>query len=161
KRPSAITSTPTSPRTHRPSMTSRSSHTPRGLRAARRARRRPTPTSRAIHGTACNSELGRGDGYVSLAPRLHITGVTCQFLAAVAGGARLILNYRFQPGSLIALCDEQKPAYMAGPATVYTAMMAHPDFDAEKFASFKSLMSGGAPLPEGLVRKFEQRAGIY
>src|SRR5699024_10480409 len=30
-----------------------------------------------------------------------------------------------------------------------------------KFASFKSLMSGGAPLPEGLVRKFEQRAGIY
>ncbi|QUL80974.1 AMP-binding protein [Brevibacterium sp. SMBL_HHYL_HB1] len=108
-----------------------------------------------------NSVLGPGDGYVSLAPLFHITGFICQFLAAVAGGARLILNYRFEPGSLIALCDEQKPAYMAGPATVYTAMMAHPDFDAEKFASFKSLMSGGAPLPEGLVRKFEQRAGIY
>ena len=108
-----------------------------------------------------NPILGPGDGYVSLAPLFHITGFICQFLAAVAGGARLILNYRFDPGSLIALCDREKPAYMAGPATIYTAMMAHPDFSAEKFASFKSLMSGGAPLPEGLVNKFEERAEIY
>src|SRR5699024_7708751 len=101
-----------------------------------------------------NPILKPGDGYVSLAPLFHITPFICQFLAAVAGGARFILNYRFDPGSLIALCDREKPAYMAGPATIYTAMMAHPDFSTEKFASFKSLMSGGAPLPEGLVNKF-------
>lgn len=108
-----------------------------------------------------NPALGPGDGYVSLAPLFHITGFICQFLAAVAGGARLILNYRFDPGSFIALCEKEKPAYMAGPATIYTAMMAHPDFSADKFTSFKSMMSGGAPLPEGLVNKFEERAGIY
>ncbi|WP_181275538.1 class I adenylate-forming enzyme family protein [Brevibacterium oceani] len=108
-----------------------------------------------------NPVLGPGDGYLTLAPLFHITGFICQFLASVAGGARLILNYRFEPGSFIALCAAEKPAYMAGPATVYTALMAHPDFDPEKFASFKSMMSGGAPLPEGLVRKFEERAHIY
>ncbi|UVI37322.1 class I adenylate-forming enzyme family protein [Brevibacterium spongiae] len=108
-----------------------------------------------------NADFVPGDGFVSLAPLFHITGFICQFLAGVAGGARLILNYRFDPGSLIELCDQEKPTYMAGPATIYTAMLAHPNFSAEKFASFKSLMSGGAPLPEGLVNKFEDRANIY
>jgi long-chain acyl-CoA synthetase len=108
-----------------------------------------------------NAVLGPGDGYVSLAPLFHITGFVCQFLTAVAGGARLILNYRFEPGSLIALCEREQPAFMVGPATIYTALMAHPDFSAEKFSSFKSLMSGGAPLPEGLVNKFGERANVY
>ncbi|TGD12345.1 AMP-binding protein [Brevibacterium sp. S111] len=108
-----------------------------------------------------NTDHEVGDGFVSLAPLFHITGFICQFLAAVAGAARFSLNYRFDPGSLIDLCAREKPSYMAGPATIYTAMLAHPNFAAEKFASFKSLMSGGAPLPEGLVNKFEERAKIY
>ena len=44
-----------------------------------------------------NTDHEVGDGFVSLAPLFHITGFICQFLAAVAGGARLILNYRFDP----------------------------------------------------------------
>src|SRR5699024_762044 len=40
-----------------------------------------------------NSVLSPGHGYVCLAPLFHISGVICQFVAAVAGGARLILNY--------------------------------------------------------------------
>src|SRR5699024_12506919 len=71
-----------------------------------------------------NSVLGPGDGYVSLAPLCHITGFICQFLAAVAGGARLILHSRFEPGSLTALCDEQTPADTAGRAPVTTALLA-------------------------------------
>ncbi|WP_309132610.1 AMP-binding protein [Brevibacterium sp.] len=102
-----------------------------------------------------------GDGFVSLAPLFHITGFVCQFLAAVAGGARLILNCRFEPGSLLDLSAREKPTYMVGPATVYTAMMAHPDFRQDHVASFKKLMSGGAPLPEGLVDKFEDKVGVY
>ncbi len=102
-----------------------------------------------------------GDGFLSLAPLFHITGFICQFVAAVAGGARLILNYRFEPGALLRLCLQEKPTYMAGPATIYTAMMADPSFKPEYLASFKRLMSGGAPLPEGLVDRFEGRTGIY
>lgn len=102
-----------------------------------------------------------GDGFLTLAPIFHITGFVCQFIAGVSGGARLILNYRFDPGSLLELFLREKPTYMAGPATVYTAMLAHPSATAEHFASFKRIMSGGAPLPEGLVTKFEQKTGVY
>lgn len=88
-----------------------------------------------------------GDGFLTLAPIFHITGFVCQFIAGVSGGARLILNYRFDPGSLLELFLREKPTYMAGPATVYTAMLAHPSATAEHFASFKRIMSGGAPRP--------------
>lgn len=102
-----------------------------------------------------------GDGFLTLAPVFHITGFVCQLIAAVSGGARLILNYRFEPGSLLELFLREKPTYMAGPATVYTAMLAHPAATPEHFASFKRVMSGGAPLPEGLVNKFYEKTGVY
>ncbi|WP_181275688.1 class I adenylate-forming enzyme family protein [Brevibacterium oceani] len=102
-----------------------------------------------------------GEGYATLAPLFHITGFVSQFVAAVAGGARLILNYRFQPGPMLELCRRERPAYMVGPATVYTAMLAHPDFTEDHFSSFRRLKSGGAPLPEGLVDRFEEKTGIY
>ncbi|MEL7583722.1 class I adenylate-forming enzyme family protein [Brevibacterium casei] len=101
-----------------------------------------------------------GDGYLTLAPIFHITGFICLFIAGVSGGARLIANYRFEPASFLALLVNERPTYMAGPATVFTAMLAHPAVTPDHFASFKRVMSGGAPLPEGLVRKFEERFGV-
>ncbi|WP_029089841.1 class I adenylate-forming enzyme family protein [Brevibacterium album] len=108
-----------------------------------------------------NASLGPGAGVVSLAPLFHITGFNCQLVAGVAGAATLVLNHRFDPGSFLELLRREKPAFMAGPATVYTAMMAHPQFGADAFDSFTSIMSGGAPLPEGLVKRFEEKTGHY
>ncbi|MDN5605824.1 MAG: AMP-binding protein, partial [Kocuria sp.] len=102
-----------------------------------------------------------GDGFLTLAPIFHITGFVCQFIAGVCGGARLILNYRFDPGSLLDLFLREEPTYMAGPATVYTALLAHPTATADHFSPFKRIMSGGAPLPEGLVNKFHEKTGVY
>ena len=102
-----------------------------------------------------------GDGFATLAPLFHITGFISQFVAAVSGGARLILNYRFDAGAMLDLCLRERPTYMVGPATVYTAMMAHPNFTRDHFSSFKRIKSGGAPLPEGLVNKFEEKTGLY
>ncbi|WP_291794452.1 AMP-binding protein [Brevibacterium sp.] len=108
-----------------------------------------------------NSQLEPGTGVVSLAPLFHITGFNCQLVAGVASGSTLILNHRFDPGSFLDLLRAEKPQFMAGPATVYTAMMAHPTFGADAFESFTSIMSGGAPLPEGLVKRFEEKTGQY
>ncbi|MGO2861025.1 MAG: class I adenylate-forming enzyme family protein [Brevibacterium sp.] len=99
--------------------------------------------------------------YATLAPLFHITGFVSQFLSAVAGGARLILNYRFDAGAMLELCLREQPTFMVGPATVFTAMLAHPDFTKEHFASFKRVKSGGAPLPEGLAIRFEEKTGLY
>lgn len=110
---------------------------------------------------ARNAGLPTGAGIVSLAPLFHITGFICQMIAAASNGSTLILNHRFDPGSFLDLLRREKPAFMAGPATVYTAMLASPTFGADAFESFTSIMSGGAPLPEGLVKRFEEKTGHY
>lgn len=97
----------------------------------------------------------------TLAPVFHITGFVCQFLAAAACGAALSMNYRFDPAAALATFRTDKPQYMAGPATAYMALLAHPDFTSDAFDSFTSIMSGGAPLPEAIVKKFEERTGHY
>ncbi|GAA2005413.1 class I adenylate-forming enzyme family protein [Brevibacterium samyangense] len=119
-------------------------------------------------GLSVNSQmLGINQGYnetntiFTLAPVFHITGFVCQFLAATACAAALSMNYRFDPASALRTFRTDQPNYMAGPSTAYMALLAHPDFSADAFASFTSVMSGGAPLPEAIVQKFEERTGHY
>lgn len=101
------------------------------------------------------------DKLYQMAPVFHITGFVCIFLAAIATKTTLVLNYRFDPGVALKQFRETTPAYMAGPATAFTALLAHPDFTPEDFSSFKAIMSGGAALPEAIVTNFEKRTGIY
>ncbi|WP_328698786.1 class I adenylate-forming enzyme family protein [Brevibacterium rongguiense] len=119
-------------------------------------------------GLAANAQMlkvlrgyGPDSAIFALAPVFHITGFVCLFLAAVAAGARLVLNGRFEPATALALFRTERPTYMAGPATAYLALLAHPDFQGDEFDSFDEIMSGGAPLPEGVVRRFEDRTGYY
>lgn len=96
-----------------------------------------------------------------MAPVFHITGFVCIFLSSIATKGTLVLNYRFDPAVALQQFRDTRPVYMAGPATAFTALLAQPDFTPDDFSSFRSIMSGGAPLPEGLVKKFEERAGVY
>lgn len=106
-------------------------------------------------------DYGAADVIFSLAPLFHITGFVCQFLTSVANAGTLALNNRFEPGTTIDLLRAERPQYMAGPATAFMALLAHPRFTADVFESFKAVNSGGAPLPEAIVTKFEGRTGKY
>lgn len=100
------------------------------------------------------------DAVYTLAPVFHITGLL-SLLSATATGASVVMNYRFEPETALETLTRTRPAYMAGPATAYVALISHPKFSSDAFSSFKSLVSGGAPLPGPLVDKFEQVTGHY
>ncbi|WP_344129207.1 class I adenylate-forming enzyme family protein [Saccharopolyspora halophila] len=100
-------------------------------------------------------------GIFALAPLFHITGLVCQFGAALAAGRQLNLSYRFEPGVVLDTLAEHRPAYMIGPSTAYMALMNHPDVTPEHFASLRMVYSGGAPLPSAVVESFRQRFGHY
>lgn len=104
---------------------------------------------------------GPEHSYFTLAPVFHITGFVTQMLAAVACASTLIMNYRFEPSSVLRMLREEKPHAMAGPTTAFLALLAHPEFTGTEFDSFTAINSGGAPVPEALVEKFEERTGHY
>ncbi|MCQ9368987.1 AMP-binding protein [Brevibacterium sp. 91QC2O2] len=99
--------------------------------------------------------------FFTLAPVFHITGLVTQFLANIAVGGTLAMNYRFEASTTLEIFRRTRPNYMAGPATAYMALLAHPDFHGDDFSSFDQIMSGGAPLPAAILAKFEERTGRY
>ncbi|MBT2370186.1 long-chain fatty acid--CoA ligase [Streptomyces sp. ISL-10] len=106
-------------------------------------------------------EIPPGSPIFALAPLFHITGMVVQLLNAVDLASPLVLAYRFEPGVVIDALKRERPAYMVGPSTAYMALMAHPDYSAEAFASLRTLNSGGAPLPPAVVERFQEQTGLY
>ncbi|MFC9240409.1 class I adenylate-forming enzyme family protein [Streptomyces decoyicus] len=105
--------------------------------------------------------LAEGATYFALAPLFHITGMVCELAACVANSGTLALAYRFDAGVVLDAFLEHRPAYTVGPSTAYMALMAHPGVTRDHFASFKTMSSGGAPLPPALVEQFRTDFGPY
>ncbi|WP_328546433.1 AMP-binding protein [Streptomyces platensis] len=105
--------------------------------------------------------LPAGATYFALAPLFHITGMVCELAACIANQGTLVLAYRFEAGVVLDAFLEHRPAYTVGPSTAYMALMAHPEVTRDHFASFRTMSSGGAPLPPALVEKFRAGFGPY
>ncbi|MFF3545349.1 AMP-binding protein [Streptomyces platensis] len=105
--------------------------------------------------------LPPGATYFALAPLFHITGMVCELAACIANQGTLVLAYRFEAGVVLDAFLEHRPAYTVGPSTAYMALMAHPEVTRDHFASFRTMSSGGAPLPPALVEKFRTGFGPY
>ncbi|QRX91452.1 class I adenylate-forming enzyme family protein [Streptomyces noursei] len=106
-------------------------------------------------------ELAEGATYFALAPLFHITGMVCELATCLANAGTLALAYRFEAGTVLDAFLEHRPAFTVGPATAYMALMAHPDATPGHFASFRTMSSGGAPLPPALVEKFRTAFGPH
>ncbi|MGD3107423.1 class I adenylate-forming enzyme family protein [Streptomyces sp. YGL11-2] len=105
--------------------------------------------------------LPDGATYFALAPLFHITGMVCELAACVANAGTLALAHRFEAGVVLDAFLEHRPAYTVGPSTAFMALMAHPAVTREHFGSFRTVSSGGAPLPPALVEAFRAGFGPY
>jgi long-chain acyl-CoA synthetase len=105
--------------------------------------------------------IAEGDRIFALAPFFHITGLITHVVQSWAVKGSLIMIYRFEPSVVLDSLLESKPAWMVGAITAYIALMNHRNCTREHFASFKAVVSGGAPIPASVVEEFERRIGHY
>lgn len=96
----------------------------------------------------------------TLSPIFHIQGLA-GLLSATACGSPLSMNYRFHPAVSLELFASDRPVYMAAPVTAFMAMVNQENFKVDSLSSFRTLVSGGAPLPAAFVERFEERTGFY
>ena len=94
---------------------------------------------------------------LAIAPLFHITGLVCHQLAAVAAACPIILGYRFQADEMIDLIRKHRPTFTIGAITAFIALMGCDRANATDFASFETIYSGGAPIPEAVLTAFERR----
>ena len=66
----------------------------------------------------------------------------------------------FDPALVLELLETERAAVFGGAPTMLIAMLGHPDFERRDLSSLRAAVSGGAPVPAGLVRQVEERLGV-
>jgi len=93
-------------------------------------------------------------------PFFHIGGLTGLYMSAI-GGAKLVLMYRWNADQAIDLIAREKIRSWGGVPTVVRQVLEHPRAASGELDSLVSIGSGGAPVPEDLIKRvgdmFESR----
>jgi long-chain acyl-CoA synthetase len=96
---------------------------------------------------------------VAVAPFFHIFGMTMVLLLGLRMGWNLMTVPRFQPDAVMERIRDEGPVYLAGVATIYTALHNYPDMESYGLDRVLLYTSGGAAVPVGLLESFERRTG--
>jgi fatty-acyl-CoA synthase len=99
------------------------------------------------------------DRNLSVLPMFHIGGIGLFTLPVLYMGGTVVIQRTFDPAETLHLLKKEKITLFFGVAAVFLFLIQHTEFNAEAFANVRVVMSGGAPLPESLVRQYHE-AGI-
>jgi long-chain acyl-CoA synthetase len=109
---------------------------------------------------AVDPEPDAPDRILGVLPLFHVFANTCVLNRTVAGGGEMVLLPRFDAGQTLAAIRRTSPTALIGVPTMYQALLDHKDLAATSFASLRACVSGGAPLPAELQRRFEEATGV-
>ncbi|OGP59497.1 MAG: hypothetical protein A2V65_04815 [Deltaproteobacteria bacterium RBG_13_49_15] len=99
------------------------------------------------------------DRNLSVLPMFHIGGIGLFTLPMIYVGGSVVIQRVFDPAVTLKLLKKEHITLFFGVAAIFLFLIQHPDFDAELFKDTRIVMSGGAPLPVSLVRRYHE-AGI-
>lgn len=92
-------------------------------------------------------------------PLFHSFGMTSVMNLGILLGAEIILMPTFQTTKVLRMIERERPTIFMGVPTMYSALNECRDIADHDLSSLKYCISGGAPLPVDVQRKFEERAG--
>jgi long-chain acyl-CoA synthetase len=112
-------------------------------------------------GNAWNTSRESGQEVIMAAiPFFHVYGLTVALLMGLADGATIVIqtNAR-ETRELLTLIDRYQPTQFPGVPALYNAFNHQPDIGKFRIRSIKYCLSGSAPLPLEVARKFESLTG--
>ena len=113
-----------------------------------------------VQSNAWNLKLEPGNEVVLAAvPLFHIYGLTVAFLMGLSAGATVVLQTRPEIRELLKLIDRYQPTQFPGVPALYQAFNRQPDLARYEIRSIKYCISGSAPLPVEVQRRFEELTG--
>jgi long-chain acyl-CoA synthetase len=103
-------------------------------------------------------ELGR-ERVIAVLPFFHVFAMTVAMNLSILSGAEITLLPRFEIKTLFAAIARKRPTTMPAVPTLFTATFSYPAIDKVDLTSIRSCISGGAPLPVEVKRRFEKMTG--
>jgi long-chain acyl-CoA synthetase len=100
------------------------------------------------------------DVILGIAPLYHVTGLTAHVGLALATGAALVLDHRFDAARTARLIEHHRATVTVAAITAYSALANEPQTHAFDLSSLRRPYSGGAPIAPAQVDSLQERLGI-
>lgn len=92
---------------------------------------------------------------VAVLPLFHIFAMTCVMLSALESGGTVLILPRFDAATVVAAIRRHQPTFFHGVPTMFVGFLSVPGVRPEDFASLRCCVTGGAPMPTEVQRRFE------
>jgi len=99
------------------------------------------------------------DVIMAAIPFFHIYGLTVAILMGLADGATVVIQTRPEIRELLKLISKYRPTEFPGVPALYNAFIQQPDLAKFHIRSIRYCLSGSAPLPLEVAKRFEQLTG--
>ena len=99
------------------------------------------------------------DRIMGVLPMFHVFANTCVLNRTVRRGGQIVMLPRFDAAQTLAAVERTRATSLPGVPTMYQALLDHPKTAKTDFSSLRICISGGAPMPAEVKRRFEERTG--
>jgi O-succinylbenzoate-CoA ligase len=104
-----------------------------------------------------DSDLAGDEVTLLIAPLFHTAGLNMNCMPTLLKGGRVVLEQAFDPGRVLRLIEERGVTLMFAVPAMYNTLAAHPRWPDTELGSLRTLMCGGAPVPETTIRTYLSR----
>lgn len=111
-----------------------------------------------VRSWAPNAKRGE-EKCLAVLPLFHAFGMTAVMNLGVSIGAEIVLLPKFHAAEVLETIDREKPTIFFGVPTMYSALALARDIAKYDLSSLRYCISGGAPLPGDVQRRFEDLSG--
>jgi long-chain acyl-CoA synthetase len=96
---------------------------------------------------------------LAVIPFFHIYGLTNAMNSSIYAARKIVLLPRFNAEEVLSTIQKEKIAIFPGVSTMYTALLNHPNLGNYSIKSVRCCISGAAPLPQEVQKRFNAITG--
>ena len=111
--------------------------------------------------TACSAYWTgiHGGTHLAVLPLFHVTGLIHSLNAPLYAGGTVVLLAKFDTGTVIQAIERYRCTHWVSIAAMNIAVVNHPEVDSYDLTSLQACSTGGAPVPQKIVQRFEKITG--
>ena len=102
-------------------------------------------------------DLGSDEVALVTAPLFHTAALNQVLFPTILKGGTALIEARFDPDRAIELIEREGVTLLFGVTSMYLALAATKRFEEADLSTLRSALSGGAPIPESLLRTWLDR----
>ena len=106
------------------------------------------------------ADVRETDRYLNIFPMFHAGGLFAFSVPLLILGGTVIQTRRFEAAQVLHLIARERVTIFGGVPTVFGMLADSPAWAHSDLASLRFCMSGGAPMPVPLIRRYQEEKGV-